>query len=152
MNLWPFFITQILSKISCFASVHSYVSDVTVSADRSLAFGQVSGCVFLALTLGPFLAKYVSLLHSFFLAAIISVINLIYIAFFLPESVDVETERALHYAYVKGLGDRTHTGERKPLMGTGLSLFLFPFLSPFLSHTFAHASHISMLMCLSSEN
>jgi len=95
LSLWFYFGSNILAKISTFSSVYSYVADTTRPSDRSSAFGQVSGVVFFALTLGPMIAS-VGLDVSFKIAAALSSICWIYAAFALPESLKLKLKPLPH--------------------------------------------------------
>ena len=87
LSLWWFFGVQIVSKLSTFSSVYAYLADVTLREERGKAYGQMSGIVFLALAIGPAISAVTSMQMSFFIAALLSLVNLLYCHFIMPESL-----------------------------------------------------------------
>jgi DHA1 family tetracycline resistance protein-like MFS transporter len=87
-SLWLFFAAQIIAKLSTFSSVYAYIADITSVEERSTAYGQVSAVVFLALTAGPAIAKFVPMEISFKIAGLISLVNICYSIFIMPDSIN----------------------------------------------------------------
>jgi DHA1 family tetracycline resistance protein-like MFS transporter len=67
--------------------VYAYLADVTVREERGQAYAQMSGMVFLALTIGPAISAVSSMWGSFIIAASLSLLNLLYCFFIMPESL-----------------------------------------------------------------
>ena len=88
-SLYLFFAMTVISKLSTFSSVYAYVSDVTShdTEERSAAFGQVSATVFIAQTIGPLIADLTTPHNSFLIATALSILNLAYVYFIMPESL-----------------------------------------------------------------
>ena len=87
LSLWWFFGVQVVSKLSTFSSVYAYLADVTIREQRGDAYAQMSGIVFLALAIGPAISSVTSMQTSFIIAVLLSVINLLYCHFIMPESL-----------------------------------------------------------------
>ena len=96
VSLWWFFGVQVIAKLSTFSSVYAYLADITVREKRGAAYGQMSGMVFLALTIGPAISAVTSMHGSFYTAGLLSLLNLLYCHFIMPESLPSLTLRPLH--------------------------------------------------------
>ena len=98
LSLWWFFGMQVVAKLSTFSSVYAYLADITVREKRGEAYAQMSGMVFLALTIGPAISAVSSMQGSFLIAAFLSLLNLLYCAFVMPESLPALVYRPLDAA------------------------------------------------------
>ena len=96
VSLWWFFGVQVIAKLSTFSSVYAYLADITVREKRGAAYGQMSGIVFLALTIGPAISAITTMHGSFYTAGLLSLFNLLYCYFIMPESLPALTLRPLH--------------------------------------------------------
>ena len=96
VSLWWFFGVQVIAKLSTFSSVYAYLADITVREKRGAVYGQMSGIVFLALTIGPAISAITSMHGSFYTAGVLSLLNLLYCYFIMPESLPSLTLRPIH--------------------------------------------------------
>lgn len=90
--LWLFFLGRIIDGISGgnIATLFAYFSDITPAASRTKIFGWISALVGVGTLLGPtfggLLAHYGNRV-PFYFAAVLSLFNLLYGLFFMPESL-----------------------------------------------------------------
>eukprot|EP00730_Choanoeca_flexa_P002796 TRINITY_DN11177_c0_g3_i1.p1 TRINITY_DN11177_c0_g3~~TRINITY_DN11177_c0_g3_i1.p1 ORF type:complete len:532 (+),score=93.44 TRINITY_DN11177_c0_g3_i1:140-1735(+) len=92
-NLWWHIVAVAVSGAFAvtFSIVFAYVSDVTSEEERSAAFGQVSATFAASLVISPALGSVLVSLYGsgfvFFLSTLIAVADVVFIIFFLPESL-----------------------------------------------------------------
>ena len=139
LSLWWFFGVQVISKLSTFSSVYAYLADVTVREARGQAYAQMSGIVFLALTIGPAISAVTSMRSSFLIALLLSLVNLVYCHFVMPESLPSLVYRPLLSSPISALSpsleDPTPTPPRH--------------LSPFSTVTFMLSSRLyTLIFCM----
>jgi hypothetical protein len=80
------------SYIAGWAMTHSYATDTTPPAKRSVAFGYVQSCLFVGISIGPLLTAYIveatdNILSVFYLALFIHLCFFCYVLFVIPESL-----------------------------------------------------------------
>ena len=136
LSLWWFFGVQIISKLSTFSSVYAYLADVTVREQRGQAYAQMSGMVFLALTIGPAISSVTSMQTSFIIAALLSILNLLYCHFVMPESLPSLVYRPLLSPTSASTPSVEHPTPPRHL-------------SPFSTVTFMLSSHLyTLIFCM----
>ncbi|RWS29467.1 hippocampus abundant transcript 1 protein-like protein [Leptotrombidium deliense] len=93
INTWWYFAMISLSGVFSvtFSVVFAYVADVTTEHERSAAYGLVSATFAASLVTSPALGAYLSQKYSeslvVFIATIIAVVDVLFILFFVPESL-----------------------------------------------------------------
>lgn len=100
-NLWWLFILRFLQGVFSAASLpvaHSYVADVTSKEDRIKGMGKLGASLATGFIFGPAIGgglSSISLAFPFFTASAIAVLNLIFVYYFLPESLSKKSEKLL---------------------------------------------------------
>lgn len=91
-QLWMLFAARALSGVLSSATITAamaYVSDITGEGSRGEGMGKIGAAMALGVMLGPGLGGWLakgSLARPFFIAAGLSMLSLLFVAFFLPES------------------------------------------------------------------
>jgi len=91
-QLWMLFAARALSGVLSSATITAamaYVSDITGEGTRGEGMGKIGAAMALGLMLGPGLGGWLaedSLARPFFIAAVVSLLSLLFAALFLPES------------------------------------------------------------------
>ncbi|THF69428.1 TCR/Tet family MFS transporter [Deinococcus sp. Arct2-2] len=94
-SLWVLFLGRIIDGLCAggLSAIFGYVADTTSEEDRGKVFGQIGATVGAGFIIGPAiggLASHISLNAPMFLAAGVSILNLLWGAFILPESLPPE--------------------------------------------------------------
>lgn len=97
-GLWVLFLGRVIDGLCAggLSALFGYVADTTAEEDRGRVFGQIGATVGLGFILGPALgglASHLSLNAPMFLAAGVALLNLLWGAFILPESLPVAGRR-----------------------------------------------------------
>ncbi|CAG8587588.1 17476_t:CDS:2 [Cetraspora pellucida] len=102
LGLWFLIIGQLmvgfcggLSALS--AVMYAYGTDCTVPEQRRVIFGLIQGSLFLGIAIGPIIGGKIveytnDILSTFYVSLIISILNLLFILFILPESLSKERQ------------------------------------------------------------
>jgi DHA1 family multidrug resistance protein-like MFS transporter len=95
-HLWILFIARILSGVLASAMLPAsmaYMGDITTEEERGSGMGLIGAAAGVGIVIGPGLGGLLSvksLAFPFFIAALLSMISVLFIFFFLPESLSVE--------------------------------------------------------------
>jgi DHA1 family tetracycline resistance protein-like MFS transporter len=112
-SIWVLFLGRILSGISgaTMSTASAYIADVTEPERRGQAFGMIGAAFGVGFILGPVLGGLlgeVSVRAPFFAAAGLSLVNFLYGAFVLPESLAPADRRPFDWARANPLGAFRH--------------------------------------------
>ena len=142
-SLWVLFLGRVLSGISgaTFSTASAYIADVTEPERRAKAFGMIGAAFGVGFILGPILGGFLGDIHvraPFFAAAGLSLVNVLYGAFVLPESLAPEDRRPFDLSRASPFGAFRHFLKLPQvswlLVATGLLQFsqmLFPVIWAF---------------------
>ena len=111
-----------------FTPAYAYVADISPPERRAQNFGVVSAMFGAGFIAGPALGGLLGGLGPrapFFAAAALSVINFIYGAFVLPESLPPEKRRAFEWKRANPLGTLTQMRKQPVVVGLLVALFLW---------------------------
>jgi len=92
-SLWVLFLGRIIDGITGgdISTIFAYVADITEPRERGKSFGLIGAVIGLGFILGPTIggiASNISLTAPFFLAAGVTILNMLFGFFVLPESLD----------------------------------------------------------------
>jgi MFS transporter, DHA1 family, tetracycline resistance protein len=111
-----------------YTTANAFIADITAPKNRAKAFGMVGAAFGVGFTLGPALGGMVSQLAGdrapFFLAAGLSIANLVYGYFVLPETLPDEKRRPFTLGRANPLGALIAFRKHPLLLGLGTVLFL----------------------------
>ncbi len=107
------FIGRALAGLSSatISTANAYIADVTAPEDRGKAFGMIGAAFGIGFILGPAIGGLLGEIHTrlpFFAAAALSIINFLYGAFVLPESLAPEKRRSFDLARANPFGAFKH--------------------------------------------
>jgi DHA1 family tetracycline resistance protein-like MFS transporter len=123
-NLWILFIGRVVSGITGanITAANAYIADVSAPHERAKNFGLLGAAFGIGFILGPALGGLlagISLRAPFYAAAVISLINWLYGAFILPESLKPEHRRPFSFTRANPVGSLTAL--RKSALVSGLA-------------------------------
>lgn len=137
-SMWMLFLGRVLSGIAgaTMSTASAYIADVTEPERRGQAFGMIGAAFGVGFILGPVLGGFLGQLDArapFFVAAGLSLLNVLYGLFVLPESLAKENRRPFDLARANPIGAFAHF-KKLPhvawlIVATGLLQFsqmLFP--------------------------
>src|SRR5690349_20658297 len=112
-SLWVLFLGRVLSGISgaTFSTASAYIADTTEPEGRAKAFGMIGASFGIGFILGPILGGLLGDIHvraPFFAAAGLSLVNLLYGLFVLPESLAVADRRPFELSRASPFGAFRH--------------------------------------------
>lgn len=108
-------------------TANAYIADVSAPKDRAKNFGMVGVAFGVGFSLGPFLGGVLSEWGTrmpFYAAAVLSIINLIYGLFVLPESLSKEARRGVNWKDANPVGSMAYLKSHKELFGFVIAYFL----------------------------
>jgi DHA1 family tetracycline resistance protein-like MFS transporter len=111
-----------------FTPAYAYVADISPPEKRAQNFGVVSAAFGIGFIIGPAIGGLLGSLGSrapFFAAAALSLINLCYGFFVLPESLPVERRRAFEWRRANPLGTLAQMKKHPVVLGVLAALFLW---------------------------
>jgi len=129
-NLTWLFIGRILSGITAasFSTAGAYIADVTPPEKRAASYGMLGAAFGLGFVIGPamggILGEY-SLRLPFWVAAFLTIINAIYGAFILPESLSKENRTPFSWRRANPLGSLKLLRSHPELLGLASILLLY---------------------------
>lgn len=85
LTLGLYFFANLVSRVTTQSVVFSYVADCSPTEKRAAALVEAGGVLYLAQTMGPSVAKYLSREYSLLIAASLSAVSIAY-SFVIPES------------------------------------------------------------------
>lgn len=126
------FVGRVLSGIAgaTMSTATAYIADVTEPERRAQAFGGIGAAFGIGFVLGPVLGGVLGDLHPrapFFLAAGLSLVNVLYGSFVLPESLPPEKRRPFDLARANPLGAFRHFSKLPKVSLLIVTLALFQF-------------------------
>jgi DHA1 family tetracycline resistance protein-like MFS transporter len=112
-SLWVLFLGRVLSGISgaTFSTASAYIADTTEPERRGKAFGMIGAAFGIGFILGPVLGGLlgdIDVRAPFFAAAALSLVNVLYGAFVLPESLAPADRRPFDLSRANPLGAFRH--------------------------------------------
>ncbi|MEQ8557350.1 MAG: TCR/Tet family MFS transporter [Henriciella sp.] len=112
-SVWLLFVGRALTGISSatFSTANAYIADVTEPEERGKAFGMIGAAFGIGFILGPALGGFLGSIDTrlpFFGAAALSILNFLYGAFVLPESLRKEDRRAFNITRANPFGAVKH--------------------------------------------
>ncbi len=129
-NLTWLFIGRVLSGITAasFSTAGAYIADVTPPEKRAASYGMLGAAFGLGFVIGPafggVLGEY-SLRLPFWVAAFLTILNAIYGAFILPESLSKENRTAFSWRRANPLGSLKLLRSHPELLGLASVLLLY---------------------------
>ena len=131
-NIWVLFIGRILSGIcgATFPTANAYIADSTTQDERTKAFGLIGAAFGLGFIFGPAIGGLLGALDPrtpFFAAAGLAILNFLYGAFVLPESLKRENRRDFSLARSNPLGALAHFRKLPALKPLFLTSLLYGF-------------------------
>ncbi|MBK8942809.1 MAG: TCR/Tet family MFS transporter [Polyangiaceae bacterium] len=126
------FVGRVLSGIAgaTMSTASAYIADVTEPERRAQAFGGIGAAFGIGFVLGPVLGGVLGELHvraPFFVAAGLSLVNVLYGAFVLPESLPPERRRPFVLARANPLGAFRHFSKLPQVSLLIVTMVLFQF-------------------------
>lgn len=120
-NLWILFIGRIISGITGanITVANAYIADVSAPQDRAKNFGMLGAAFGVGFILGPALGGLlagIDIRAPFYAAAALSLLNWLYGAFVLPESIKPENRRKFSWRRANPIGSLTAL-RRNPFVG-----------------------------------
>lgn len=123
-----FFLARVIAGI-CGSSVtvaNAYIADISTEEDRAKNFGMIGAAFGLGFVVGPSLGGVLGDFGTkvpFIVAGILSVLNLIYGYFVIPESLKKEDRRPFSWRRANPFGTLRQVFEYKKIVGLVISLF-----------------------------
>jgi MFS transporter, DHA1 family, tetracycline resistance protein len=111
-----------------FTPAYAYVADVSPPEKRAQNFGLISAAFGVGFILGPALGGFLGTFGTrvpFFTAAGLSLVNLVYGSFVLPESLPPESRRPFDWRRANPLGTLLQMRKHKVVLGLLAALFLW---------------------------
>ncbi|MBY0110554.1 MFS transporter [Patescibacteria group bacterium] len=136
------FISRVVGGLGAanFSIAQAAIADVTEPKDRAKNFGLIGAAFGLAFMVGPAIAGYVAGITGdasspFWIAAGLGVLNLLSVAFFMPETHVVSSEEKRTFSFFKGIRNIRdalfNTGTRLIYLSNLLYLCAFAFMTSF---------------------
>jgi MFS transporter, DHA1 family, tetracycline resistance protein len=119
------------------AVANAYVADITAPQDRAKRFGMLGAMLGLGFVLGPVLGGWLGLYDvrwPFFVAGTLSLLNLAYGYFVLPESLPVERRRAISWRTANPIASLIHLSQLKAVGGL-VAVIALSNLAQFVLHS-----------------
>ncbi len=138
-SLWLLLLARLVSgATSATMSVaNAYVADITSPEQRAKAFGKVGAAFGIGFVFGPMLGGTlgaIDLRLPFMVAAALSLLNVLYGYFVLPESLNPAKRSVLHWRQVNPFGALLHLSRLKNV-GSLVVIFSCSALGQFILHT-----------------
>src|SRR5436189_2965015 len=135
------FVGRVISGITAasFATAGAYIADVTPPEKRAASFGMLGAAFGLGFVLGPALGGFLggySLRLPFWVAGGLSLLNTLYGAFVLPESLPPERRAGFSWKKANPIGSLFLLRSHSQLMGMAALLFLYHLAHQVLSSVF----------------
>jgi DHA1 family tetracycline resistance protein-like MFS transporter len=123
------FIGRLIAGIAgaSFTTATAYIADISTPEKRAQNFGMVGAAFGLGFIIGPMIGGFCSDLGPrapFIVAAVCSLVNVIYGYFVLPESLSKENRRKFNWKRANPVGSLTHLKKYPIVSGLVISLFL----------------------------
>ena len=128
-NLWWLFLGRVISGIcaASFSTAGAYISDVTPPEKRAASFGMMGAAFGVGFILGPAIGGLLGTISPrlpFWAAAAMSLLNVVWGLFVLPESLPRERRTAFSWRSANPLGALKLLGSHPMLAGLARSYFL----------------------------
>jgi DHA1 family tetracycline resistance protein-like MFS transporter len=128
-NLWWLFVGRVISGIcaASFSTAGAYISDVTPPEKRAASFGMMGAAFGVGFILGPAIGGLLGTLSPrlpFWAAAAMSLLNVVWGLFVLPESLPHERRVSFSWRSANPLGALKLLGSHPMLAGLARSYFL----------------------------
>jgi DHA1 family tetracycline resistance protein-like MFS transporter len=128
-NLWWLFLGRVISGIcaASFSTAGAYISDVTPPEKRAASFGMMGAAFGIGFILGPALGGLLSIISPrmpFWAAAALSLLNVVWGLFVLPESLPRERRVTFSWRSANPLGALKLLRSHPMLAGLARSFFL----------------------------
>ena len=110
-----------------YSTANAFIADITAPENRAKAFGMIGAAFGIGFTVGPALGGLVAHFGDrvpFFVAAGLSIANVVYGCFVLPETLPPERRRPFELTRASPLGALVALRHHKLLLGFGIVLFL----------------------------
>ena len=112
-SIWVLFLGRVLSGIcgATFPTANAYIADLTDRENRAQAFGMVGAAFGIGFIFGPAIGGLLGAFDPrtpFFAAAGLSIVNMLYGYFVLPESLTTENRRKFSLSRANPLGALAH--------------------------------------------
>ena len=128
-NLWWLFLGRVISGIcaASFSTAGAYISDVTPTEKRAAAFGMMGAAFGVGFILGPAIGGVLGAISPrlpFWAAAAMSLLNVVWGLFVLPESLPRERRISFSWRSANPIGALKLLGSHPMLAGLARSYFL----------------------------
>src|SRR5690606_1855921 len=115
------FVGRVIAGITgaSFTTASAYIADVSTPENRAKNFGMIGAAFGIGFIIGPAvdgLLVGLDIRVSFYAAAILCLLNLLYVYFILPESLSKENRSAFHWHRANPFGS-LQLFRKKPLIG-----------------------------------
>ena len=129
-NLWWLFIGRVISGIAAatFSTATAYISDVTPAEKRSEAFGLIGVAFGVGFVIGPAVGGLLGSIDPrlpLWAAAGLSLANVAYGYFVLPESLSAQNRSPFRWKSANPIGSMKLLGRHAELAGLGRAMFLY---------------------------
>ena len=124
-----------------FSPAYACIADITPPERRAQNFGVISACFGIGFILGPAIGGLLSGFGPrapFFVAAVMSLVNVVYGWFLLPETLPVDRRRAFDWRRANPLGALLHAAKRPVVFGILNALFLWMMGNQVMPATWAY--------------
>jgi MFS transporter, DHA1 family, tetracycline resistance protein len=141
-SLWILFVGRTIAGITgaSFTTATAYIADISKPEDRAKNFGMVGAAFGLGFILGPAiggLLGHAGLRVPFFAAGILSLINVAFGYFVLPESLSLANRRKFEWKRANPFGALVHLKRYPMLIGLALAFMLVNLAGQSLPATWA---------------
>jgi DHA1 family tetracycline resistance protein-like MFS transporter len=128
-TIWWLFVGRLIAGVfgASFTTAAAYIADISTNENRAQNFGMIGAAFGLGFIIGPAIGGLLGELGPrvpFVVAAILTLLNVVYGYFVLPESLDKEHRRPLEWKRANPLGSLMQLKKYKGLGGLVIALIL----------------------------